>query len=269
MDVTSYLDWIPSLQDPTGRREPKPRTCGKTMVIDKGMGLHAFEDLLQTSGAYIDMIKIGFGTSPLYPSLLLQKKISMAKAHQIRVLPGGTLLEVAVVQDALDGFFDTAVMLGFDAIEVSDGTIDMSRGQRTELIRRGLDSGLEVFTEYGKKCWGSTIEIDSLIDTIYIDLEYGASLVTIEGRESGVGVGIYDEDGNCREDELALVLDRLPNRNVLMWEAPQKSQQVQLIKTLGAEVNLGNIAPSDIFALEALRRGLRSDTFVFDKRRTN
>jgi phosphosulfolactate synthase len=267
MDVTSYLDWSPALLDPTGRRELKPRISGKTMVIDKGLGLQAFEDLLQMSGSFIDMIKIGFGTSVLYPPKLLQRKISLAKAHHIRVLPGGTFLEVAIVQGVLDRFFDTVVTYGFDAIEVSDGTIDIQRDQRTELILRGIDSGLEVFTEYGKKCWGSTIETDALIETIYRDTEVGASLVTVEGRESGVGVGIYDENGDCRVDDLAIVLDRLTDRNILMWEAPNKSQQVQLIKLLGTEVNLGNISPYDVYALEALRRGLRSDTFVFDERK--
>lgn len=266
MDATSTLSWPPALKDPTGRREPKPRTCGKSMVIDKGLGLHAFEDLLQTASDHIDIIKIGFGTSALYPPKLLQKKIALARSHQIRILPGGTFLEVAVVQKSVDEFFHMMAYLGYDALEVSDGTIEMSRRLRSELIQRGKEAGLEVYTEYGKKCWGSTVEMDVLIETIFMDTECGASLVTVEGRESGVGVGIYDENGNCRERDLLQVLENIPNRNLLMWEAPQKSQQVQLVKTFGRDVNLGNIAPQDLIALEALRRGLRSDTFVFEER---
>src|SRR5687768_10897995 len=121
MKVTSHVEWNPVLSDPTGRRQIKPRTLGKTMVIDKGLGLHAFEDLLETSGAHIDMLKIGFGTSPLYPLPVLQQKIKMAKAHDICIYPGGTFLEVAISQHALPSFFEMIQYFGFTGLEVSDG----------------------------------------------------------------------------------------------------------------------------------------------------
>lgn len=263
MEVTSFPTWVAALTDPTGRRQAKPRTAGKTMVIDKGLGMHAFEDLLQTAGPHIDMIKIGFGTSPLYPAALLHKKIDMAKANGICIYPGGTFLEVAIAQQELDAYFDMAVALGFNGLEVSDGTIEIDRGLRSELIRRGVREGLTVFTEYGKKGWGSKIELEELIETVSLDLQLGADLVTIEGRESGAGVGIYDENGKCKDDELELVLEAIPSRDVLLWEAPQKQQQVHLLQLLGPDVNLGNIPAGDTVALEALRRGLRSDTFAF------
>ncbi|GAA3405483.1 phosphosulfolactate synthase [Paenibacillus hodogayensis] len=262
MDVTSRLEWHPLLLDPTGCRSAKPRTNGQTMVIDKGLGLHAMEDLLQTSAPYIDLLKIGFGTAALYPTDLLKRKIELARQHDIAIMPGGTFLEVAVAQETVGEFFDMVRLLGFTAVEVSDGTIELDRHTRNELIRRGREAGLLVFTEYGKKLWGSTIDTEMLLETVLIDLQHGAALVTIEARESGTGVGIFDENGQCRDEELRQIMQLLPDPDRILWEAPQKQQQIYLLKALGSSVNLGNIAPHELFSLETLRRGLRSDTFV-------
>ncbi|WP_409346435.1 phosphosulfolactate synthase [Paenibacillus sp. MBLB4367] len=253
--------WHPALADPSGRRQAKPRRSGKTMVIDKGLGLSAFKDLLETSAAHIDMIKIGFGTSPLYPQTLLKRKIELAKQYDICMFPGGTFLEVAVAKEAIDAYFKGITELGFDGVEVSDGTIELPRDVRSRLIAQGIEAGLTVYTEYGKKCWGSTIETEELIRTVRTDVHLGAELVTIEGRESGAGVGIFDANGECRDDQIHAVLDRIDNPGLLLWEAPQKSQQVHLLNLLGPDINIGNVAPQDIMSLEALRRGLRSDTF--------
>ncbi len=263
MNVSTQMKWNTALADPSGSRASKPRTDGKTMVIDKGLGLHAFEDLLQTSADYVDLVKIGFGTSPLYPRTLLENKIRLAKEYNVCILPGGTFLETAIYHDAVDSYFENAAMLGFTGIEVSDGTIEMTRQLRNELITRGIKEGYRVFSEYGKKSWGSAIEIEQLADTVHIDTEYGAELVIIEGRESGKGVGIYDENGNCSDEQILILLEAILNPKALMWEAPLKSQQVHLMKLLGSDVNLGNISSLDILAVESLRRGLRSDTFCF------
>ncbi|TVY11700.1 phosphosulfolactate synthase [Paenibacillus cremeus] len=265
MEVTSPLQWSSLLSDPTATRTVKPRALGRTMVIDKGLGLHALEDLLETAGAYIDMLKIGFGTSPLYSTTMLKRKIELAKACNIMVYPGGTFLEVALRQREVEHFFDMVTYLGFNGLEVSDGTIEVPRPVRSELILRGIDSGLKVITEYGKKCWGSTIEVDELIETVIIDTELGAELVTIEGRESGKGVGIFDDNGTCKDEEIERVLSMVPSRHKLLWEAPQKEQQVHLLQMLGNSIHLGNILPSDVISLEALRRGLRSDTLLMGK----
>lgn len=262
MDVTSQLEWHPQLRDPTGCRTFKPRSCGITMVIDKGLGLHAFEDLLETSAPYIDLLKIGFGTTPLYPVGLLKRKIELAREYQVATMPGGTFLEVAVAQHTLTDFFDTIGGLGFTAVEVSDGTIEMDRSVRNSLIRRAREAGLTVYTEYGKKLWGSVINTEQLLETVLLDLQHGAELVTIEARESGEGVGIFDEDGECRDEELRSILGQLPDPGRILWEAPQKQQQIHLLKIAGCSVNLGNIAPQDVYSLESLRRGLRSDTFL-------
>jgi len=266
MEVTSHLKWNPILADPTGRRQSKPRTLGKTMVIDKGLGLHAFEDLLATSGDHLDMIKMGFGTSPLYPLELLSAKIEMAKAKGICVYPGGTFLEVAIAKRAIPSFFEMILALGYTGLEVSDGTIEVNRKLRNELILRGVEEGLNVITEYGKKGWGSSIELEELIETVTLDAQFGAELVTIEARESGMGVGIFDAQGNCKDEELQQVLSAIPSQQLLLWEAPLKNQQVHLLQTLGSDVHLGNISTHDIISLEALRRGLRSDTLFFGTR---
>jgi phosphosulfolactate synthase len=149
-------------------------------------------------------------------------------------------------------------------VEISDGTIETNRKLRSRLIIQAKDYGLQVYTEYGKKCWGSTIEINQLIETVDADLECGACLVTIEGRESGMGVGIYNEKGECREDAFQSIVKKLPHLDRIMWEAPLKSQQVQLLAALGTDIHLGNIAPEDIMSLESLRRGLRSDTLFLN-----
>jgi phosphosulfolactate synthase len=265
MEVTSQLIWNPVLADPTGERQLKPRTLGKTMVMDKGLGHLAFQDLLFTASAHIDMIKLGFGTSPLYPQEVLCSKLNFAKEHDILIYPGGTFLEVAVAQHAVDSYFDMILALGFNAVEISDGTIQMDRRLRNELIARGLAEGLVVVTEYGKKGWGSSIELAELIETVFIDTELGASLVTIEARESGMGVGIFDGSGKCKDDELQSVLAAIPGEQ-LLWEAPLKQQQVHLINALGPTIHLGNISPDEVISLEALRRGLRSDTLSLGKK---
>ncbi|MCC3373380.1 phosphosulfolactate synthase [Cohnella sp. REN36] len=261
MDIQIESQWHPLLSDPSESRRPKPREAGRTMVMDKGLGPNAFEDLLTTASPYIDLIKFGFGTSPLYPLPMLREKIASAQKHGIATFPGGTLLEAAVRLDVIDAFFRSALELGFDAVEVSDGTIAMDRRTRDALIRQAGQYGFRVFTEYGKKLSGSRISLDDLCRTAERDLLCGAEAVTVEARESGVGVGLFDEEGNCREEELREIVRRIPDTARLMWEAPQKEQQAHLLRTLGSDVNLGNVSPQDAFALETLRRGLRSDTF--------
>lgn len=265
MELTANLRWPAALSDPSGRRPGKPRREGITMVIDKGLGRYAFEDLIASSGAYIDIVKFGFGTSPLYPIEVLKSKIETAKRGGITIIPGGTLLEAAVARDVVPAFFRQMLALGFDGIEVSDGTIELTREKRDELIRDASALGLRVFTEYGKKLAGSRIDARALAETAERDLEAGAELVNVEARESGISVGLFDERGNCREDDLYEVLKALPDRKRILWEAPLKEQQVALIKTIGPEANLGNIPVQDVMALETMRRGLRSDTFELNR----
>ncbi|MFC4599206.1 phosphosulfolactate synthase [Cohnella hongkongensis] len=264
-NTTLPSEWPVLLTDPSGRRAAKPRLTGRTMVLDKGLGLNAFEDLLSLSGDYIDIVKFGFGTSPLYPLPILKRKIDMAAQYGISVIPGGTLLEAAVKLDVVPGFFRQVLAMRFTGIEVSDGTIDLERGLRSDLIREAKSLGLQVFTEYGKKQSGSRIDCDDLAATAEQDFECGADLVTVEARESGIGVGLFDENGACREEDLARIRQAMPNQDRILWEAPLKEQQVALLKAIGPGVNLGNVPIQDVLALETMRRGLRSDTFELHK----
>ncbi|MFS0722769.1 phosphosulfolactate synthase [Paenibacillus sp. 1P07SE] len=274
MEETSRTGWHPLLCDPIGEREPRQSggtsgtavhgERGKTMVIDKGLGLHAFSDLIATSGDYIDCIKLGFGTSTLYDEELLTSKIRLARSRGIRIMPGGTLLEAAIRHGVTSSFLEQVCKLGYDTIEVSDGTIEISRQTRTELIRQGLAQGLFVYTEYGKKAAGFRIDLEMLAATAYADWTAGAELVSIEARESGVGVGLFDHNGQCNDNELEQIRSRFADLDGFMWEAPLRHQQLALLRSLGFNVHLGNIQPADVLTLEAMRRGLRSDTFPLE-----
>lgn len=261
MEKWTRSNWHHALADPSGVRNAKPRSKGRTMVIDKGLGPAAFVDLLRSAGDHIDMIKLGFGTSALYPIDMVREKVRLAQKQGICIFPGGTFLELAVKQNLLASYFETLQELGFDGVEVSDGTIAMDRATRKECIDRGLDQGLTVFTEFGKKLAGSGFDWPEMIDTVESDWENGAELVTMEGRESGINTGLFDREGQCQQEDMLRVVEHLSKPQQILWETPLKAQQVQFIKILGPDINLGNIAPQDVIALEALRRGLRADTF--------
>ncbi|MCF6094163.1 phosphosulfolactate synthase [Microaerobacter geothermalis] len=254
--------WHRSLIDPSQIRQEKPRQTGITMIIDKGMGIHQFKDLLQMASSYIDFIKLGFGTSALYPIEIIRRKIALAHEYGVEISPGGTFLEVAVQQNKQDHYFGYIVSLGFSSVEISDGTIYLSQEERRDLIKQAASKGLKVLTEYGKKADGSKIDIHHMKRTVEEDIEAGASYVIIEGRESGENVGIYDKSGNTEDLLIHKIVNDFPYAELLIWEAPKKKQQVQLIRNIGSQVNLGNILPHDVYSLESLRRGLRSDTFI-------
>ena len=274
MKLTPRGAWSPHLLDPVGERSGlradvadgliNRRSGGKTMVIDKGIGWHAYCDMIDAAGAYIDIIKFAFGTSVLYPTGLLLRKIGYARRNGITVMPGGTLLETAVRQNAVSAFFDAVCALGFDGIEVSEGTVELGRRERTALIREGRARGLTVFAEFGKKEAGSSIDPYELLDAAEADWDAGASLVTIEARESGT-VGVFDGNGRPDRALFEQIVRLIPDTDRLMWEAPRKEQQVFLIRAAGPNVHLGNIAPGDVLTLEAMRRGLRNDTFAMQR----
>jgi len=265
---SAVLDnWHQLLRDPSGcRLADRRKGLGKTMVIDKGMGLGAFTDFVQTAGPFTDIVKLGFGTAVLYDQEVLRKKLKLASDANMIVMPGGTLLEVALQQGAAQSLLDRICSLGFTGVEISDGTIELGRIRRTSLIKECVRLGLFVVTEYGKKAAGSEIDPEELAFTAHCDWEAGAELVAVEARESGVNIGLFDEQGRCKESVLEDVLGKVDQASRLMWEAPQKSQQAELMLQFGAGVHLGNVAPADALALEAMRRGLRADTFEFGHR---
>jgi len=253
--------WDDLLQDPLPGRVSQPRQhSGLTMLIDTGLGLLETQDLVRLAGAYIDYVKLGFGTSKLYPADVLREKIHLLQSNGIEVYPGGTFLEAAILQGKWEGFLDRCRELGFKTVEVSDGTIDLTPQLRRTIIRHAAGCGLKVITEVGKKDHESRLSVESQLAMIGEDFESGAFKVIIEGRESGKSVGLFDGNGALMRDEFDALVASIGDPNQLIWEAPLRSQQEELIGCFGPNVNFGNIPPRDIIALEALRVGLRSDT---------
>ncbi len=252
--------WEGAFRIPYPGRSDKPRKTGLTMVIDKGLGKHLLKDLIQSAGDYIDIIKLTFGTSAFYDKDVLKKKNDLITSSGIDVMPGGTFFEVAVWQKTLDAYLRRARELGFSAIEVSDGTIEMDKRTRKDAIKQVLDQGFKVITEVGKKDPGEALSMEAIHDLIADDLANGAFKVIIEAREAGRGVGIFDQDGKTKKDEIDRILSGIADVADLIWEAPLKNQQQDLILRFGLNVNLGNIPPDEVLALEALRQGVRGDT---------
>jgi phosphosulfolactate synthase len=230
------------------------------MIIDKGLGLSQTGDLLEMASDYIDYIKFTFGTAALYSQALLRAKIALIRSYGINVYPGGTFFEVAVTQGKVDAYLHRCKDLGFTCIEVSDGTITLAPEARRQAIARAREFGLQVVTEVGKKAAGSVFDPDEAVRQIRADLEAGAVKVIVEGRESGKNAGVYDAQGKIADAALDRIVAGAGDPGVLMWEAPLKVQQEELIIRFGPDVNLGNIPPEEALALEALRRGLRGDT---------
>ena len=242
-------------------REEKPRQKGITMVLDKGLGLETAESLMNISGDYVDYLKFGWGTSIVHEQDIIKDKVAMYKSHNITPYTGGTLFELAYMNDKLEEFFQEAHDLGFEAIEVSDGSTIISHDKKLECIESAKKDGFEVLSEVGKKDPGldKELSLDERIEYMQNELEAGSSLIIVEAREGGKNIGIYDKAGNAKEDEIDYILDNFDG-NKILWEAPNKDQQVFFILKLGNDVNLGNVSADDITSLETLRRGLRGDT---------
>jgi len=241
-------------------RSMKPRTNGFTMVLDKGLGRCGVEDLMATAADYIDFLKFSFGTSAFYDEKVLREKVEIVTGVGVDIYPGGTFLEVTVWQNRYADYLKRAKELGFTAIEVSDGTMEMSDEVRADCIKRALDAGLKVLTEVGKKSPDEKIAIAEMHRLIAYDLELGALQVIVEAREAGKGVGIFDKSGAVDEREVDQIIAGVADLDKLMWEAPIKNQQQYLILRFGNNVNLGNVPTTDVLAMEALRQGLRGDT---------
>ncbi|MGZ7094847.1 MAG: phosphosulfolactate synthase [Methanobacterium sp.] len=241
-------------------RNSKPRKNGITMILDKGMGLNVISDLMEVSGEFIDLAKFGWGTSALHGRDIIKNKAEMYLSYDVNPYPGGTLFELAYLKNKFEEFLNEADKLGFKAIEISDGSINLPLQDRGKAIKEANENGFLVISEVGKKDPSSDhkLNISNRIDLIKFDLDKGADKVLIEAREGGKDIGIYDECGDVKEDELEAIA-KIDGKK-LIWEAPLKNQQAYLILKFGANVNLGNISPEEVTALETMRRGLRGDT---------
>ena len=243
-------------------RSVKPRQSGLTMVLDKFMGSNGTADLIETAAEYVDVVKLGWGSSVLYPEAALVKKLGMLRDAGVHVCPGGTFLETAFEHGKVEVILDLAKEIGFDAIEISNGIHpDMTRDDKLRMIRLATERGFHTMSEVGKKLpqEDGAMTYQQRIQEVREDLAAGARKVIMEARETGT-VGIFKADGKINS-ELAYELFKHVDPDSILWEAPQKEQQVWLLRQLGPEVNIGNVPPSDVLSLESMRHGLRADTF--------
>lgn len=237
-------------------RSSKPRSVGLTMVMDKGLSLRETEDFIQGSGEFVDIIKLGFGSSLITPHLA--DKISIIKNAGIPIYFGGTLLESFIVRNEFDSYLKMLDQYKVEYAEVSDGSITIPHNVKCNIIKR-LSKQVTVISEVGSKEEGILIHPSRWIEMMQKELEAGVWKVIAEARESGT-VGIYRPSGKAHVMLINKIIKEIPPEKII-WESPIKSQQVYMIKQFGANVNLGNIAPTEVIALESLRLGLRSDTF--------
>lgn len=243
---------LPFLPDRTQR----PRKNGVTMVMDKGLGLKQAEMFIESCADYVDLVKLGFGTSVITPNLV--EKIKLYKEAGFKVYLGGTLFEAFIIRKKFDDYVKYVEKLKIDHAEVSDGSIEMDHGQKCEYIHK-LSKNFTVLSEVGSKEEGIIIHPNKWTSMMNKELEAGSWKVIAEARESG-NVGIYHRNGSPHTMLMNKIIAKVKQENIL-WEAPQKSQQVWFIKQFGANVNLGNISFEEVIPLETLRLGLRGDTF--------
>ncbi len=238
------------------QRHVKPRIAGLTMVMDKGLSIRECENLIESSGEFIDIIKLGFGSSLITPKL--ENKLAFFKEVGMPVYFGGTLFEAFVVRGQFEDYLRMLDKFKMEYAEVSDGSITMPHPEKCHYIER-LSKRVTVISEVGSKEEGILIRPNKWIEMMQAELEAGAWKVIAEARESGT-VGIYRPNGKAHVVLINKIVAKVAPEKII-WETPQKSQQAYFIKLFGANVNLGNISPQEVIALETLRLGLRSDTF--------
>jgi len=240
------------------RRSSKPRKTGRTNLIDKGVGLSMVADVIESSGDYIDLVKLGWGTAMVDP--VLQQRIELYRSNGIDVCFGGTLFELFQMKGMIEQYAAWLAALGVEWVEVSDGTIELSTEVKTSAIA-ALARDFNVVSEVGSKDSSAIIAPAKWVAAIEAELEAGASYVILEGRESGTA-GLYRPSGEIRMGLIEEILDAGISADVLVFETPTKPQQTYMIDLIGPEVNLGNVAFTEATALETLRLGLRSDTLL-------
>ena len=248
IDITNALD-LPS-------RPEKPREVGISHILDKGLGMSAVEDLLDTASDYIDILKLGWGTSLVTP--ILGEKIRLYQERGISVCLGGTLLEVFVARGRFDAYVEWVKELGLAHVEVSDGVITLPHREKLAYIEK-LSKDFTVLSEIGSKDEKVITPPYRWVEMAESEIAAGAWKLIGEARESGTA-GIYRSSGEVREGLIEEVVAKVGSEKWI-FETPNKEQQVWFIQRFGPDVNLGNIATSDALPLETLRLGLRADTF--------
>lgn len=237
-------------------RPAKPRDVGYTMAMDKGLSTRQVEDFIDSSGQYVDIVKLGWATS--FVTNKLEEKLAIYKDAGIPVYFGGTLFEAFIIRNQFDDYRKVLDKFNMTFAEVSDGSIELDHDLKCEYIRK-LSDQVTVLSEVGSKDEEKIIPPYQWISLMQAELDAGAWKVIGEARESG-NVGLFRASGEVRSGLVQEILTKIPFEKII-WEAPQKAQQVYFIKLMGANVNLGNIAPNEIIPLETIRLGLRGDTF--------
>ncbi|MEI6584849.1 MAG: phosphosulfolactate synthase [Sediminibacterium sp.] len=237
-------------------RTAKPRSNGITMIMDKGLSIPEVHNFMSVAGPHIDVIKLGFGTAYVTPNL--REKIQAYQSYGIPIYFGGTLFEAFLIRNQFDDYLNICKDYGINYVEVSDGSISIPHPEKCGYIEK-LTKHFTVLSEVGSKDAAHIIPPYKWIELMRAELEAGSTYVIAEAREAG-NVGIYRGTGEVREGLVQEILTQIPAEKIL-WEAPQKAQQLYFLELIGCNVNLGNIAPNEVIALEAMRIGLRGDTF--------
>lgn len=239
-------------------RTLQPRQSGLTIVSDKGLSLSEARNLLSAAAPYVDMVKLAFGTPLVTP--LLAEKIRLYQAHGVPVFLGGLLFEAFVIRGQLNEYIQLVEENNIPWVEISDGAITISHEQKCAYIRQ-FSRQRTVVSEIGSRD-KDKVQVTppyKWIQLMQAELEAGSSYLIAEAQEMGTA-GIYRDSGEVREGLVEEILTKVPAEKII-WEAPAKDQQLYFIKLLGCNANLGNINPAEVIALEAMRVGLRSDSF--------
>ena len=234
----------------------KPRTNGITMVMDKGLSINEVNNFLEVSGTHVDIVKLGFGTSFVTPNL--RAKIEVYKNAGMPLYFGGTLFEAFLIRNQFEDYLAICKDYGIDYMEVSDGSITIPHAEKCGYIEKMTKHG-KILSEVGSKDAAHIMPPYKWIELMKAELQAGSTYVIAEAREAG-NVGIYRGSGEVREGLVQEILTQIPEGKII-WEAPQKAQQLYFLELIGCNVNLGNIAPNEVIPLEAMRIGLRGDTF--------
>jgi phosphosulfolactate synthase len=237
-------------------RSSKPREKGLTMMMDKGLSIREAENFLETNHEHTDIVKLGFGTSIITPNV--SAKIKLYQDNGMHVYPGGTLFEAFAVRDQLADYKKYLNKIGLNMLEISDGSMFMDHELKCSYIQE-FAKDFKVISEVGSKDASVKISSENWIKWMENELNAGSWKVIAEAREGG-NVGIYDGDGGIKSELINEITQHISASDIL-WEAPDKNQQIWFIEQFGANVNLGNIAPNSVIPLECLRLGLRGDTF--------
>jgi len=237
-----------------------PKVDGATVMLDKGLTPEFVESFLKVAGEYVTAVKLGWGTARLIDKEIVARKVEMYVDAGLDVFPGGTLAEIAIAQGNFGEYLNELDELGFNAIEISDGMIPMSIEKKCELIERACEHGFTVYAEEGKKRDEeySVLSPSDIVGRMNKCVEAGAKYVIVEARESGKH-GPMGAEKRERVRVLSEIVKGVGIQRV-MFEAPEKEQQFELIVKFGPEVNIANVPPEEVIPLATLRAGLRAET---------